>query len=57
MEIFFLSKHLAVYFVQANRPNVGKLNLRVVKCIFVGYSDIQKGYVCWSPARIDYLCV
>jgi hypothetical protein len=38
-------------FVQDNSPNVGKLNLRVVKCIFVGYSSTQKGYVCWSPAE------
>jgi hypothetical protein len=37
-----------VCFVQDNRPNVEKLNPRVVKCIFVGYSDTQKGYVCWS---------
>jgi hypothetical protein len=37
-----------VCFVQDNRPNVGKLNPRVVKCIFVGYSGTQKGYVCWS---------
>jgi hypothetical protein len=28
-----------------------KLNLRVVNCIFVGYSSTQKGYVCWSPAE------
>jgi hypothetical protein len=35
-----------VCFVQDNRPNVGKLNLRAVKYIFVGYSSTQKGYVC-----------
>jgi hypothetical protein len=34
--------------VQDNRPNVGKLNPRAVKCIFVGYSGTQKGYVCWN---------
>jgi len=40
-----------VCFVQDNRPNVGKLNPRAVKCIFVGYSGTQKGYVCWSPVE------
>jgi hypothetical protein len=40
-----------VCFVQDNRPNVEKLNLRVVKCIFVGYSRTHKGYVCWSPVE------
>jgi hypothetical protein len=38
-----------VCFVQDNRPNVGKLDPKVVKCVFVGYSATQKGYVCWSP--------
>jgi hypothetical protein len=42
-----------VCFVQDNRPNVGKLNPRVVKCIFVGYSGTQKGYVCWSMWKRD----
>jgi hypothetical protein len=37
-----------VCFVQDNRPNVGKLDLNTVKCVFVGYSATQKGYVCWS---------
>ncbi|KAJ3668810.1 hypothetical protein LUZ61_022792 [Rhynchospora tenuis] len=34
-----------------NRPSVGKLDPRAVKCIFVGYSATQKGYVCWSPVE------
>ena len=40
-----------VCFVQDYRPNVGKLDPRAVKCIFVGYSATQKGYVCWSPVE------
>jgi hypothetical protein len=40
-----------VYFVKDNRPSVGKLDLRVVKCVFVGYSATLKGYVCWSPVK------
>jgi hypothetical protein len=35
-----------VCFVQDNRPNMGKVNPRAVKCIFVRYSGTQKGYVC-----------
>jgi Integrase core domain/GAG-pre-integrase domain len=40
-----------VCFVQDNRPNVGKLDPKAVKCVFVGYSATQKGYVCWSPTE------
>jgi len=40
-----------VCFVQDNRPNVRKLDSRAVKCVFVGYSATQKGYVCWSPVE------
>ncbi|KAJ4737614.1 Transposon Ty1-H Gag-Pol polyprotein [Rhynchospora pubera] len=40
-----------VCFVKDNRPSVGKLDPRAVKCIFVGYSATQKGYVCWSPVE------
>jgi hypothetical protein len=40
-----------VYFVKDNRPTVGKLDPRNVKCVFVGYSGTQKGYICWSPVE------
>ena len=40
-----------VCFVHDNRPNVGKLDPRAVRCIFVGYSATQKGYACWSPVE------
>ena len=40
-----------VCFVQNKRPNVGKLDPRAIKCVFVGYSGTQKGYVCWSPVE------
>jgi hypothetical protein len=40
-----------VCFVKDNRPSVGKLDPRTVKCVFVGYSATQKGYVCWSPVE------
>ena len=38
-------------FVRDHRPSVGKLNPRAVKCIFVGYSSVQKGYKCWSHSE------
>jgi len=38
-------------FVRDHRPSVGKLDPRAVKCIFVGYSSVQKGYKCWSPSE------
>jgi hypothetical protein len=31
-----------VCFVKDNRPSVGKLDPRAVKCVFVGYSATQK---------------
>jgi hypothetical protein len=38
-----------VCFVKDHRPMVSKLDPQAVKCIFVGYSCIQKGYKCWDP--------
>jgi hypothetical protein len=29
--------------------NVGKLEPRAIKCVFVGYSPTQKGYKCFDP--------
>ena len=34
-------------FVRDVRPQVSKLDLKSLKCIFVGYSHIQKGYRCY----------
>lgn len=40
-----------VRFMRDNRPTVGKLDPRAVKCVFVGYSATYKSYVCWRPGE------
>ena len=40
-----------VCFVHDYRNDVRKLDPRVVKCVFVGYSPTQKGYRCWCPSE------
>lgn len=35
-----------VCFAEDKRPNLGELDLRAVKFVFVGYSTTQKGFVC-----------
>jgi hypothetical protein len=44
-----------VCFVQDNRSNVGKLNPRVIKCIFVGYSDLE-GICMLESCREEIIC-
>lgn len=31
--------------------NVGKLEPRAVKCMFIGYADQKKGYRCYDPTN------
>ena len=38
-----------ICFVQDVLPQVSKLDLKSLKCIFVGYSRVQKGYTCYCP--------
>ena len=35
-------------FVRDIHPQVTKLNTKSFKCIFIGYSRVQKGYKCYS---------
>jgi hypothetical protein len=42
---------LTVCFAKDNRLIIGKLDPRVLKCIFVGYEMNYKGYVWWSPTE------
>ena len=41
-------------FVLDVRPQVSKLDLKSLKCIFVGYSRVQKGYRCYCPTFRRY---
>ena len=44
----------STYFVQDVRPHVSKLDSKSLKCIFVGYSRVQKGYRCYCPTFRSY---
>ena len=41
-------------FVRDVRPQVSKLDPKSLKCIFVGYSRVQKGYRCYCPTFQHY---
>ena len=41
-------------FVRDVRPQVSKLDSKSLKCIFVGYSRVQKGYRCYCPTLRRY---
>ena len=42
------------FFVRDVRPHVSKLDPKSLKCIFVGYSRVQKGYRCYYPTLRHY---
>ena len=41
-------------FVRDVRPQASKLDLKSLKCIFVGYSRVQKRYKCYCPTIRHY---
>ena len=41
-------------FVHHLAPSCDKLSTRSVKCVFLGYSRLQKGYRCYSPQLTRY---
>ena len=44
-------------FVHNLAPNRSKLDLRSIRCMFLGYSSTQKGYKCYFPQqRKVYIC-
>ena len=42
-------------FVRDVRPHVSKLDSKSLKCIFLGYSRVQKGHKCYCPSLRKYL--
>ncbi|KAK2974296.1 hypothetical protein RJ640_016782 [Escallonia rubra] len=42
-------------FVRDVRPHLTKLDPKALKCVFLGYSRLQKGYRCYSPDLHKYL--
>lgn len=60
----FLKKHLfpiepkifgCSYFVRDSRPRIKKLDMKSLKCVFLGYSWLHKGYRCSSPTLDHYM--
>ena len=41
-------------FVHDLSPGLDKLSAKAIKCVFLGYSRLQKGYKCYSPTTIRY---
>ena len=42
-------------FIRDIRPQITKLDPKSIKCVFLGYSRIQKGYRCYYPTLNRYL--
>ena len=49
--LYFLPPHVfyCTCFVHILTPGQDKLSAKAMKCIFLGYSRLQKGYRCYSP--------
>ena len=54
--LYFLPPHVfgCTFFVHILTPGQDKLSLKATKCIFLGYSRLQKGYRCYSPQTYRY---
>ncbi|RDX79103.1 hypothetical protein CR513_40512, partial [Mucuna pruriens] len=40
---------VCVAFVHSHNPHRGKLDPKVVKCVFIGYPSNKKGFKCYHP--------
>ncbi|GFS36400.1 fibronectin type III domain-containing protein [Actinidia rufa] len=49
--LFFILPHVfgCICFVQNCSPNRTKLDDKVIRCVFLGYSSMSKGYRCYNP--------
>ena len=54
--LYFLPPHVfgCTCFVHILTPRQDKLSAKATKCIFLGYSQLQKGYRCCSPQTHRY---
>ncbi|RVW92842.1 Retrovirus-related Pol polyprotein from transposon TNT 1-94 [Vitis vinifera] len=54
--LYFLPPHVfgCTCFVHTLTPGQDKLFAKATKCIFLGYSQLQKGYRCYSPDTHRY---
>ena len=54
--LYFLPPHVfgCTCFVHILTPGQDKLSAKATKCIFLGYSRLQKGYRCYSPQTHRY---
>ena len=42
------------FFVHDVSPNLDKLSTKVIECVFLGFSHLQKGYKFYSPTTKRY---
>ena len=56
VDLYFLSPRIfgSMCFVHHLALGHDKLSARSVKCVFLGYSRLQKGYHCYSPQLTRY---
>ena len=54
--LFCLPPHVfgCVCFVHILNPGQDKLSTKATKCVFLGYSQLQRGYRCYSPDTYRY---
>ena len=46
-----------ICFIHNNKIGLSKFEARSIKCVFIGYSNTQKGYKCYSPEFEEDFCI